>query len=175
MAGQDTRRISCVIDRQTDEHGNYQGETLYPVVGEIQTHPAVSALLKQVECRLAVTVDQTTGLLYRKLPSANGFANSWLTSAEVAIQSWVGSWGRVTSDRNAGVYRFEGLNLHSRPQPSFPDIDGLIDELLADWVIDRLDHPVLERLLTPTAPSMATTDAPGSPAQIDEEDADDIY
>jgi hypothetical protein len=174
MAGQESRILSCVFDRLTDEHGNFRGDTPYAVMGEIQAYSAVSTLLRPVEWRPAVTIDQKTGLLYRKLPSPNGFSNSWLTSGEIAIQSWVGNWGRVTSDRNAGVYRFEALNLPGRPQPTFPDIDELINKLLAEFVIDSLDHPVLERLLKPAVPAMAPAAAPVTPS-LDEEDADEIY
>ena len=170
MAGQDARILSCLFDRQTDEYGNFKGEKPYAVVGQIQTYPAVSTLLKPVEWRIAVTVDQKTCLLYRKLPAANGFSNSWLTSGEIAMQSWVGNWGRVTSDRNAGVYRFEALNLSGRTRPTFPNIDDLIDELLAEYVIDRLDHPVLGRLLRQVSPPLVT-----SSTQDDEDDNDDVY
>jgi hypothetical protein len=172
-AGRHIRILSCVFDRLTNEHGNFQGEVPYPVLGNIQTYPAVSAQLKTVEWRAAIRVNQTNGLLYRKVPSPSGFRNSWLDSGETAIQSWADNWGRVTSDRNAEMYRFEALNQPGHPQPTFPDIDELINELLADYVIDRLDHPVLERLLKPPVPSMATTAAPFSPTL--EDDDDEIY
>ena len=172
VVGHEQRILSGIFDRATDEHGNYRGETPYAVVGEIQVYPAVSALLKSVEWRPAVTVDARTGLLYRKLPSPNGFANSWLSSAEIAVQAWVGHWGKITSDRNAGIYRFEALNLPGRALPTFPDVDDLIDELLAEFVIDRLDHPVLERLLNPPATTTAENAVPVTPAQ---EHDDEIY
>jgi hypothetical protein len=173
--GPDSRILSCVFDRLTDEHGNFRADTPYAVMGEIQAYSAVSTLLRPVEWKPAVTIDQKTGLLYRKLPSPNGFSNSWLTSGETAVQSWVNTWGRVTSDRNAGVYRFEALNLPGRSQPDFPDIDELIDELLAEFVIDSLDHPVLERLLNPAAPPTATTASAVYQWQDNEGDADEIY
>jgi hypothetical protein len=168
MVGPDSRVLSCLFDRQTDEGGNFLREKPRPVIGELHSYPAVAAQLKPVEFRVGVTVDQVTGLLYRKLPSPNGFSNSWLTSGQIAIQSWIGNWGRVTSDRNAGMYRFEPLNLYGRAKPTFADIDDLIDELLADYVIDRLDHPVLARLLNPTSPT--------TPINAATEDAsDDLY
>jgi hypothetical protein len=170
MSGQDARTLSCIFDRQTDEQGNFQGEMPYPVIGKIQAYPAISALQRTVEWRIGITLDQVTGLLYRKLPSPNGFGNSWLTSGEIAMQSWVGNWGRITSDRHAGVYRFEALKLSGRTRPNFPDIDDLIDELLAEYVIDRLDHPVLARLLPQTSTPPLTSSTQGA-----EDDTDDVY
>jgi hypothetical protein len=175
IIGSDSRILSIIFESREDAHGNFQGNTPYAVTSEIQAYSAVSTLLRPVEWRPAVTVDQKTGLLYRKLPSPNGFSNSWLNSGETAVQSWVNTWGRVTSDRNAGVYRFEALNLPGRSQPDFPGIDELINELLADYVIDSLDHPVLERLLNPAAPSLATTASPVNQWQDNEGDADEIY
>lgn len=174
MAGSDARILSCVFDRQTDEHGNFRGEIPYPVIGEIQAHPPLTALLKSVEWRPVVTLDGKTGLLYRKLPSP-GFSNSWLDSGEIAVQAWVDAWGRVTSDRHAGVYRFEALNLPGRPQPTFPDIDELIDGLLTDYVINRLDHPVLECLLKPAAAPASSSVAYPDASIDDEEDDNAIY
>jgi hypothetical protein len=170
--GSDRRPLAVVFESHKDPSGYFQGETPYVVLGEIQVYPAVSALLRPTEWRAAVKVDQLPGLLYRKLSPPNGFANSWLTSAETAVHSWVGNWGKVTSDRNAGIYRFEALNLQGRPQPTFPDIDELIDELLADYVIDSLDHPVLERLLNPAMPSTVAPSAPVTPSM---EDDDEVY
>lgn len=170
--GFDAPILSCVCVRRTDERGNYQGETPYPVIGDIQAYPAVAALLRPVEWRAAVRMDHKTGLLYYKLPSANGFSNSWLDSAKIAVYSWAGTWGRVTSDRNAGVYRFEAINMPGRAQPDIPDVDELINELLAEFVIDRLDHPILERLLNPTGASIATTATTVTPSP---EADDEIY
>jgi hypothetical protein len=172
IIGSDSRILSVIFESHEDAQGNFQGNTPYAVTGEIQAYTPVSTLLKPVEWRPAVTIDQKTGLLYRKLPSPNGFGNSWLTSGEIAVQAWVGNWGRVTSDRNAGVYRFEALNLPGRAQPTFPDIDELINELLEGFVINSPDHPVLERLLNPAAPSLATTATPVTPSM---EDNDEVY
>jgi hypothetical protein len=174
IVGSDARILSSVSDQRTDEYGNFQGETLYPVVGDIQAHPQVCALLKAIEWRAAVNIDGTVGLVQRKVPSAIGFKNSWQTSAESAMHSLVGNWGRVTSDHNARVYRFEALNLPGRQQPDFPDIDELINELLAEFVIDRMDHPVLDKLLNPK-PLDHIEPLYETPATGLEEDEDDVY
>ena len=87
---------------------------MYPVVSEIHHDPGVARLLRAFEFRGAITVDRQTGLVYRLLPSPATDANSWLTSGEAAMHSLVGTWGRVTSDRNAGVYLIEPLNLPTR-------------------------------------------------------------
>jgi hypothetical protein len=151
MVGEESRVLSCLPHRRVDEYDNYQGETHYPVVGDIQAHPQVASLLKSLEWRAVVTVDHKTGLLYRKLPSPTGYSNSWASSGETAVQEWEGNWGQITSDHNARVYRFERSNLPGRRPPSFPNIDELINELLAEYVIDDLNDPVLQRILNPNA------------------------
>ena len=173
VAGPEGRALCCVLERHLDEYGNFGGETPYPVVGDVQTDPAVAARLRRLEWRSVVTVDGTAGLIYRKEPSPNGFRNSWLSSAQTAVQSWVGSWGEIIADRNAGEYRFVPLNLQGRPIPDIPDVDELINELLAEYVVDRRDHPVLERLLTPADSHAAR--AGDNIGQTGEEDADGNY
>jgi hypothetical protein len=172
MAGEQALTLSGILERLYDDSGKFRGQILRLVVGEIQHDPGVARLQRAFEFRWAIKTDGPTGLVYRMLPSSTTGANSWLTSAESAMHSLVGTWGRVTSDRNAGVYRFERLNLPARVNNGIPDVDDLVDELLADYVIDSLDHPVLERLLNPAAPSLATTAAPVTPSM---EDDDEVY
>jgi hypothetical protein len=81
---------------------------------------------------------------------------------------------RVTSDRAAGVYRFERLNLPARENNGIPDVDDLVDELLEDFVIDRLDHPALQRLLAPDAPAAPTAYAVSTALDV-EDDIDEVY
>jgi hypothetical protein len=175
MAGEQAITLSCILERLLDESGNFRGQIVYPVVGEIQHDPGVARLQRAFEFRGAIKTDGPTGLVYRMLPSHATGANSWLTSAESAMHSLVGTWGRVTSDRNAGVYRFERLNLPAQVNNSISDVDELIDELLADYVIDSLDHPVLQRLLNQSSSQGNQGYGFTTTAAADEEDNDEVY
>ena len=172
MAGEQALTLSGILERLHDEAGNFRGQIVHPVISEIQLDPGVARRLRAFELRGARTVDGQTGVVYRMLPSSTTGANSWLTSAESAMHSLVGTLGRVTSDRDAGVYSFERLNLPAQANNSIPDVEELIDELLADYVIDSLDHPVLERLLQPAAPSPGAAATPVTPSV---EDNDEVY
>jgi hypothetical protein len=173
MAGEQALTLSGILERLHDESGNFRGQIVHPVVGEIQQDPGVARLQRAFEFRGAGT-DGQTGLVYRMLPSPATGANSWLTSAESAMHSLVGTWGRVTSDRNAGVYHFERLNLPAHMNTDIPDVDALVDELLENFIIDRLDHPVLQRLLAPDVPATPAGYA-GSNVTDVEDDSHEIY
>jgi hypothetical protein len=176
LAGWQAATLSGIAQRQVDESGNYQGQTFYAVVGNIQHEPGVARILRTFEFRAAITTDRQTGLVYRMLPYAAAGINSWLRSAETSMYSLVGTWGRVTSDRNAGAYCFERLNLPARVNNNLLDIDDLIDELLADYVIDTLDHPALQRLLNQSSPQGTQGLGLTTSAVIDEGDhADYVY
>lgn len=173
MASKEALTLSAIPERKQGTKGQYQSQFIYPVISEAQTNPEVAAALRAFELRTAMTVDGETGLVYRMLHRPGWPPNSWLVSADTALEAAVHSWGRISSDHTAGTYRFEPLNLPGRPAPVFPDLGDLIDELLADYVIDRLDHPVLQKLLgDPVSTSVQQT-----PFHVEsnEEEDDDIY
>jgi hypothetical protein len=173
MAGEQALTLSGIPERHLDESGNYRGQTIHLVAGDIQTEPSVARLLRAFEFRGASTTGGHTGLLYRMLPSPTAGANSWLVSAESTMHSLVGTWGRVTSDHNASVYRFERLNQPTRIDNGIPDVDDLIDELLTDFVIESLEHPVLQRLLGAKPATGKPTPTPGSSFNLEADD--EIY
>jgi hypothetical protein len=176
MAGREARILSCYPERQTDDQDNFQGEIIYPVIGDIQNDPRVAASTRGFEFRAAITIDGKSRLVYRKLPfAATGATNSWLTSAETAMHSLVETLGRVTSDRNAGVYRFERLNQTARVNNRIPDVDEMIDELLAEFVIESLGHPALQRLLNQSHPQGNQGFGFTTNAVADQEDNDEVY
>jgi hypothetical protein len=175
MAGEQARILSGILERLYDDSGNFRGQILRLVVGEIQQDPGVARLVRDFEFRGAMKVDPQSGLVYRMLPSSTTGANSWLTSAESAMHSLVGTWGRVTSDRAADVYRFERLNIEPYEVAAIPDIDDLIDEVLADYVIDSLEHPVLQRLLRAKPATGKPTPYPATGSSFNLEADNEIY
>jgi len=175
MAGADALTLSGIPDQIVDESGNYKGKIVYPVVSEIQHDPGVARLLRAFEFRGAITADSQTGLLYRLLPSPAMGTNSWLTSGEAVMHSLVEVWGRVTSDREAGIYRVEHLNLPALDNGGIPDVDAMLEELLSEYVIDNLEHPTLKRLLGQSPPAGNQGFGLTTTAVADEDDIDEIY
>jgi hypothetical protein len=171
--GQESRQIACLVDRRTDERGNFLGETPHPVIGALQHDPRVAALLRTYEMRAGISDRGVQCLVYRKGPPRSGLTNGWITSADAAMAAWVGTWGRVIADHNAEVYRFERLNIAPYSPGQIQPIDDLIDELLTDLVVERLDDPLVLRLLgleqSSTVTPVETDDI------IDLEDDDAIY
>ena len=157
-----------------DNQGNFSGEVFHPVIGELQSDPRIAPSLRDIEVRAAVNTDRQQGLIYRKLPYAIGASNSWITSAEAVMHALTETCGRARSDHNAGVYHFERLNIATELADIMPDVDLMIDKLLADYVIDSLDHPTLKRLLGTSSPSVEFQ--PGAATfQLGEEDDGEIY
>jgi hypothetical protein len=175
ILGEESLTLSCIRDEQKNEGGFFRGQIIYPIVGDLQYDPQVAQRQRAFELRVGVTADRKTGLIYRMLPVPGSRPNSWLESAENVMLALVGTWGYVDSDADAGIYRFQRLNITQPAQASFPDIHDLVDQLLAEFVIDSLDHPVLQRLLghvpiTGPASSGLSTNT----ANVEEEE-DDIY
>jgi len=175
IIGAKTCTLACCIDRHSDAMGYFKGETVNPVVGEVQNRPEVASLLRRLEFRAALTVDNKTGLVYRKLPlDFGGKVNTWTASAEPAMFAWVENCGRVLADHGTGEYRFERLDAPSSRSDQIPDVDDLIEELLADYVIETLDHPTVQRLLIQTTPPVPPRY--GTPAVIiSDEDDNEVY
>jgi hypothetical protein len=175
LAGRESRTLACVFDKVVDEGGNFLSESPRPVIGAAQHHPAVARQLRGVQVRVAKTEDARTGIVHRKLPYANGRSNTWITSAETAMQSLVEQWGRVYADHNSGIYLFERLNIEPYEVGAFPDIDDLIDEVLADFVIESLEHPVLQRLLGAKPATGTPTPYPATGSSFNLEADDEVY
>ena len=74
------------------------------------------------------------------------------------MQAQVGTWGYIGTDKHAGVYQFHRLNILQPAPASFPDINDLVDELLAEYVIESLDSPLLLQVL-----GLAATNRTASP------------
>ncbi|MEH6517808.1 MAG: hypothetical protein V7742_14075 [Halioglobus sp.] len=168
VTGSQKKVLACVIETVYDSRGRYQGETIYPAIGALQAEPQVVPLLRDVEIRPSIILGGKTGIVYRKLPLPWGDPNSWVESGEKAIYASVDQWGQINSDRQMEMYRFEEmLNPPELPE-EFPSIKLLFDELLADSVIDSVDHPVIQRLC-------GYSPAPMAPDLDEEEDDESAY
>jgi hypothetical protein len=175
IASGESRKLAGVFDRVVDEGGNFLSESPRFVIGEAQHHPVVARHLRGIEVRIGKTEDHRTGIVHRKLPYANGRSNSWITSAESAMQSLTEQWGRVYADHNSGIYLYERLNIEPYEVGAFPDIDDLIDELLVDYVIDSLEHPVLQKLLGAKPSTGNPNPMPSRGPSFNAEADDEVY
>ncbi len=169
--GRDARRLVGWMEGLVDSQGNYAGEVFHPVTADLQNDPRLVSTLREIEVRAAVNTDRKQGLIYRKLPYATGANNSWITSAEVVMDALTENCGRARADHSAGIYHFESLNIASNLAAMMPDVDLMIDKLLADYVIDSLDHPTLERLMGNSSPS---TDSQ-SDGTLEDDDDGEVY
>jgi hypothetical protein len=86
-------------------------------------------------------------LWHVKLPGPDGKHNEWHRSAGEAAKLAMDRWVRITSNQNLGAYElFEATG--DLPEPVWPDIP--FSEILKigfrDRIVDRADHPLVQRL-----------------------------
>ena len=82
-----------------------------------------------------------------KLPGPDGKHNEWHRSAAEAAELAMKVWVRITANMSLGAYEpFEATG--DLPPPVWPEID--LPEILRiafnDRIVDRLDHPLVQRL-----------------------------
>jgi hypothetical protein len=81
-----------------------------------------------------------------KLPTS-GRQNEWHRSAAEAAERAMKKWVRVTASMSLGAYElFEASG--DLPQPVWPDISfqGILKIAFRDRIVDRVDHPLVQRL-----------------------------
>jgi hypothetical protein len=139
--------IACLPIRQVDEVGDFRGEILHPLTTEVQRDPRLRKSIRNVEFRATKRQEGEIGLLYRKVPYTNGQPNAWIISAENAVLSSVDQWGHFTIDRDAETYRFEPMPDPPGPPDDLPKVKKLLEEVLKDYVIGSMNHPVVQKLL----------------------------
>ena len=165
--GKGKEEIACLVAPNAPEDSDYSGEMLYPITAAIQEESRLSRFIRNVELRTTKTAGGKTGLLYRKMAFNRGRANSWTTSAEQAVLSSVDQWGQFTADHPAEAYQFDPV-LDPPPSPDdLPEVAVLVGMLLADYLIESVDHPVIHKLLKP--------DAPAASSPHDQEDDNSVY
>ena len=82
-----------------------------------------------------------------KLPGPDGKHNEWHRSAAEAAELAMQKWLRITANMSLGAYEvFEATG--DLPEPTWPDLpfDKILEIAFRDRIIDRLDHPVVQRL-----------------------------
>ena len=82
-----------------------------------------------------------------RLPGPNGKQNAWHSSAELAAETAMRRWVRVTSNMSLGAYEvFEAAA--NIPEPVWPELSflELIKIAFQNRLVDRPDHPLVLKL-----------------------------
>ncbi len=147
VTGAEKQIITCIVEPIENEHGLYAGERLHPIVAAIQQLAGVPRHLRRIELRPYVSLDGSTGILYRKLPYGRMKPSSWVESAERAVYASIEEWGHFSADHIVERYTFVPMDDPPELPSDMPDLKALFEELLLDSVITSKDHPVIKRLL----------------------------
>jgi hypothetical protein len=82
-----------------------------------------------------------------RLPSPDGRDMNWWKSAREAAALATRDWIRVRANMNLGAYEIS-IAETAMPEPEWPELGfwDLIKIAFRDHLIDRIDHPVIQRL-----------------------------
>lgn len=82
-----------------------------------------------------------------RLPSTDGRASDWHTSAIEAAKLGESTWVKVVSNMNLGAYELHGAT-GELGEPTWPDLSfkRLVEIAFRDGFIQNDDHPILRRL-----------------------------
>jgi hypothetical protein len=82
-----------------------------------------------------------------KLPGPDGKHNEWHRSAAEAAERAMHRWVRVTANMSLGAYDiFEATGALSEPEWPEISLPEILETAFRGRVVDRLDHPLLNRL-----------------------------
>ena len=119
----------------------------YAVIPEVAAQ--LPGEIKQVLMSVGVTTQAVPFLWPIPLPSADGRENPWHRTARMAAEYAEKDWVRMVANRGAGCYDIK-IAAPGLPEPQWPSED--LSQLLrvafsGGRLIDRIDHPVINRLL----------------------------
>jgi hypothetical protein len=82
-----------------------------------------------------------------KLPGPDGKYSEWHRSAAEAAERAMAQWLRVKANMSLGAYEISEAS-GDIPEPVWPDIsfEAILKIAFRDRVVDRADHPLLQRL-----------------------------
>jgi len=105
--------------------------------------------IKQVEMRLGVTTQAVPFLWPVPQPTSDGRENPWHRTARLAAEHAETDWVRMVANQGAGCYDIK-IAPPGLPDPAWPT-ENLTQLLRIAFgggkLIDRIDHPVIKRLL----------------------------
>lgn len=154
-----TQTLACILVKETNQFGGFQGETIYPVATSVQQDDRIRQDIRVVAFYSTVTAAGETGLVYHKPPIPGLPLNTWLASAKQAVHASIECWGHFTSDHITKAYQFIEADDQLPDPEKLPSPKKLIQEILGDRVITSMDHPVIQQLLgTSNSPSTSNTE-----------------
>jgi hypothetical protein len=134
----DYRRNLFCVDLKDDRE-------CYLVRPEIAAHLLGETTLKTLFT--AITRQGVVFLWPVALPSPDGKTNEWWRSAREAAELAVTRWIRIKADMNLGAYQvYEAEGQIPAPEWSELAYQELLRISFKDRLIDRVDHPVIQRL-----------------------------
>jgi hypothetical protein len=82
-----------------------------------------------------------------KLPGPDGKHNEWHRSAAEGAERAMGAWVRVTANMSLGAYEIREAT-GELPDPEWPaySFEEILRVAFRDRIVDRADHPLLQRL-----------------------------
>jgi hypothetical protein len=116
----------------------------------IVTSDLVPELVGEVVSKTLFTAINRQGTVFLwpcRLPGPDGKDMDWWRSLREGAETATKSWVRVKANMNLGAYDvFQSASTLSEPE--WPELDfwDLIRIAFRDHLIDRIDHPVIERL-----------------------------
>jgi len=119
----------------------------YAVIPEVAAQ--LPGEIKQVLMSVGVTTQAVPFLWPVPLPSADGRENPWHRTARMAAEYAEKDWVRMVANRGAGCYDIK-IAAPGLPEPQWPseDLSQLLRvAFIGGKLIDRIDHPVINRLL----------------------------
>lgn len=155
LTGRETIEVACCFDEQRNHLGNYSGVDIYLVDKALQNHPVLQGKIRSVEFRCYVDTEGHSGLVYRKVPTGSGQANSWSTSSEKALKRCAERWGQINANHDKNQYEYEPLAQQPTGPAKLPDLQSTMAEAFEDYVINSEDHPLIRKLSTPPVTRIA--------------------
>ncbi len=123
---------------------NYHVERFNIVSPDIQK--AIGDALRFVAINLSVDKNGEHRLDISKLPSPNGYTNSYIETKAEIDSAADGQWVSYKTDMRRGVYLLTSVNTDKPLPTEWPDFDEELEKAFEGRIIDSLDHPLLKKL-----------------------------
>lgn len=150
-----TAEFACLIDKVKGDR--FDEEIFYIVSPEIQE--LIVDNLRFIAINLSKDENGVYRLDISKLPSNNGYTNSYIeTKAELDIAANNG-WVKYKTNTRHGLYEVSGSDITKQLPTEWPNFDEQLEKAFEGRIIESLDHPLLKKLnITVPCDSLKATD-----------------
>lgn len=143
--------LACVLDRHRDTEGRVLGEHYCPVTSAMQRQLQIK--LREMVFHPCALANGAVFILPQKLDIPGYPANSWNASLAAALSEPFGQWLKIWTDQIVERYQFEHVPAPMSGLPDYRDFKTDLEKALAPNIIDRPNHPVIERILGQNRPA----------------------